>query len=96
MSRIDTIGQNGNDGEHYHEPANAPDMVNHPPHYQTDGIECIDAILAALGRDGFVAYCRGNSIKYSWRAGKKGQAAQDLRKAAWYLNRAATELEKNQ
>lgn len=73
-----------------------PDMVNHPPHYQTDGIECIDAIRAALGLDGFVAHCRGNAIKYSWRAGKKGQAGQDLRKAAWYLNRAADELEKQQ
>lgn len=74
----------------------AADMVNHPPHYQTEGIECIDAIRAALGLDGFVAHCRGNAIKYSWRAGKKDQAAQDLRKAAWYLNRAADELEKNQ
>lgn len=90
MSRIDTIGQNGNDGEHY----SLHDMVNHPPHYQADGIECIDAIRAALGLDGFVAYCRGNAIKYSWRAGKKGDAVQDLRKASWYLNRAADELTK--
>lgn len=106
MSRIDHIGQNGNDGEHYFDdesgklkplkPASAPDMVNHPPHYQTGGIECIDAIRAALGLEGFVAYCRGNAIKYSWRAGKKDETAQDLRKAAWYLNRAASELEKQQ
>ena len=41
------------------------DMVNHPPHYQSDnGVECIDAIRAALGRDGFIAYCRGNAMKY--------------------------------
>lgn len=73
----------------------SPDMVNHPPHYQTDGIECIDAIRASLGLDGFVAYCRGNAIKYSWRAGKKDETAQDLKKAAWYLNRAADELIKN-
>lgn len=71
------------------------DMVNHPPHYQTDGIECIDAIRASLGLEGFVAYCRGNAIKYSWRAGKKDETAQDLKKAAWYLNRAADELIKN-
>lgn len=73
----------------------AADMVNHPPHYQTDGIECIDAIRASLGLEGFVAYCRGNAIKYSWRAGKKGETAQDLKKAAWYLNRAADELNKD-
>ena len=72
-----------------------PDMVNNPPHYQTDnGIECIDAIRAALGADGFVAYCRGNAIKYSWRAGKKSLHSEDLRKALWYLDRAAQELEK--
>ena len=39
----------------------AADLVNHPPHYQTDGIECIDAIRASLGLEGFVAYCRGNA-----------------------------------
>ena len=33
-------------------PTAEPDMVNHPPHYQSDnGIECIDAIRAALGRE---------------------------------------------
>ena len=68
------------------------DMVNNPPHYQTDnGIECIDAIRAALGLDGFVACCSGNA---AWRAGKKDETAQDSRKAAWYLERAAKELEK--
>lgn len=86
--RMDNIAQNGNDG-HY-------DAVNHPEHYQSEsGIECIDAIRASLGLDGFVAYCRGNAIKYSWRSGKKSEHAEDLRKAAWYLDRAAQELEKS-
>ena len=68
------------------------DMVNHPPHYQSDsGIECIDAIRAALGSAGFIAYCRGNAMKYVWR--EKINAAEDLRKAAFYLDRAASELE---
>lgn len=64
------------------------DMVNHPPHYQGD-IECIDAIEAALGPEGFRAYCRGTAMKYAWRAGKKGCAAEDMAKGAWYLNKAA-------
>lgn len=86
-SRIDHIGQNGNEGEHY-------DDVSKPKHYQSDaGVECIDAIRAALGIDGFVAHCRGTAIKYAWRSGKKEKHAEDLRKAAWYLERAATELE---
>lgn len=63
------------------------DMVNHPPHYQGK-VECIDAIEAALGPDGFAAYCRGNAIKYSFRAGRKGPSAEDLAKAQWYLARA--------
>lgn len=73
------------------------DNVSHPQHYQSDnGIECIDAIRAALGLDGFVAHCRGTAIKYAFRAGKKQAHAEDLRKAAWYLTRAAEALEANQ
>ena len=71
-------------------PVTEPDMVNHPPHYQSDnGIECIDAIRAALGRDGFIAYCRGNAIKYLWR--DKVNNVEDLNKAIWYINRANAE-----
>lgn len=68
------------------------DMVSHPPHYQSDnGIECIDAIRAALGKEGFIAYCRGNVIKYSWRI--KANPAEDQGKAAWYANKAREALE---
>lgn len=69
------------------------DMVNHPPHYTAGSIECIDAIRAALGREGFIAYCKGNALKYGWSSDHKGTPAQDLRKAIWYLERAAMELE---
>lgn len=74
----------------------AEDNVNHPKHYQSDtGIECIDAIRAALGLEGFVSHCRGTAIKYAWRSGDKDEKAfsEDLRKGAWYLTRAANELE---
>ena len=67
------------------------DNVNNPPHYNQGGIECIEAIKAALG-DGFVAYLRGNCIKYLWRCEHKG-GVEDLRKAAWYLDRAIKEME---
>lgn len=66
------------------------DNVNHPPHYNQGGIECIEAIKAALG-DGFVAYLRGNVIKYLWRCEHKG-GIEDLRKAAFYLDRAIKEM----
>ena len=71
-------------------PTAEPDMVNHPLHYQSDnGIECIDAIWAALGREGFIAYCRGSAIKYLWR--DKVNNVEDRNKAAWYINRANAE-----
>jgi hypothetical protein len=90
--RMKAIGPNGNEGEHYSE----SDNVNHPEHYQSDsGIECIDAIRAALGHDGFIAYCRGNTIKYNWRSDSKGKHAEDLKKGAWYSNKAASEMEKS-
>ena len=89
-SRIDQIGQNGNDGVAY---ADYNDNVNHPPHYQSeDGIECIDAIKAQMSRDQFVAYCQGNVVKYLWRWRSKG-GAESLNKAAWYLNRMIEEVE---
>lgn len=69
------------------------DNVNHPPHYTSGPIECINAIRAALGDEAFLAYCRGTAIKYAWRAGRKAAHAEDLRKGAWYLTRAADVLE---
>jgi hypothetical protein len=69
------------------------DNVNHPPHYNAGEIECIDAIRAALGRDGFIAYCQGNALKYLWRHEHKG-GVEDWRKADWYINRAIKELGK--
>lgn len=66
-----------------------PDMVNHPPHYaDTDnGIECIDAIRAALGREQFIGFLRGQVIKYQWRLGKKGDGVEDNQKAVWYAQK---------
>lgn len=63
-----------------------PDLVNHPPHYKTGDIECIDAIEAALTPEEFRGYCKGNALKYTWREKHKG-GDQDLAKAEWYLNR---------
>lgn len=62
-----------------------PDMVNHPPHYNTAGIECIEAIRAALTEEEFRGFCKGNAIKYVWREKNKA-GATDLSKATWYLN----------
>lgn len=58
------------------------DPVNHPPHYTNhpSGVECITVTE-------HMNFCRGNAVKYIWRAGEKGDAVEDLRKAVWYLQR---------
>ena len=61
------------------------DMVNHPPHYNQYGIECIDAIKACTGK-GFEAYLQGNILKYLWRYDYKN-GVEDLKKAQWYLSK---------
>ena len=65
------------------------DMVNHPKHYTSSGIECIDAIEAALSSysDPKDAFLVGQVIKYLWRAPLKGTYEQDIKKAQWYLNK---------
>jgi hypothetical protein len=85
------IGRPFNKFDSYRIPIDAPqaDLVNAPPHYRQGGIECIDAIRAALTDDEFRGYLKGNSMKYLWREKHKG-GDQDLRKAAWYLNRIET------
>ena len=57
------------------------DMVNHPPHYTShpSGIEAIQITR-------HMNFNLGNAIKYIWRAGLKGNGAQDLQKAVFYLN----------
>ena len=64
----------------------AADPVNSPPHYMDGRIETIDYIRAKLSEEEFVGYCRGNALKYLSRAGKKGGALEDHRKAVWYLS----------
>jgi len=66
------------------------DVVNHPAHYTKGGIECIDAIRAALTPEEFRGYCKGNAIKYSWRERHKG-GNEDLKKASWYLTKISGE-----
>ena len=69
------------------------DNVNHPSDYTQAGIECIDAITAAVsGKSGIEAVCVANVIKYLWRYELKN-GVEDVKKAQWYLNRLVPELE---
>lgn len=67
----------------------AMDNINHPPHYNTGGVECIEYIKQVLGTEGYIAYCRGNAMKYQHRAAYKGKFVEDLAKGEWYMREAA-------
>ena len=71
--------------EPYYPENQKADAVNHPEHYTTGGIECIDAIRASLGLKEFADYCKGNVMKYIWRYRHKG-GVEDLKKARVYLD----------
>ncbi len=65
------------------------DRVNHPSHYtgHPSGIECIQVVE-------HMTFNVGNAVKYLWRAGVKSETThlEDLRKAAWYINREIERL----
>jgi len=67
------------------------DPVNRPAHYlgHPSGIECIE-ITEHMG------FCLGNAVKYIWRAGRKGDPIEDLRKAEYYIQREIKRLENAQ
>lgn len=60
--------------------------INSPKHYteHPSGIECIQ-VTEHMG------FNLGNAVKYIWRCDLKHDAVEDLKKAAWYINR---EIEK--
>ena len=68
------------------------DKIN-PSHYQRDGMECIDAIKAAVQNlSGAEAYETGSAIKYLWRWKEKG-GKDDLNKAKWFINDMISDIE---
>ena len=69
------------------------DPVNHPSHYASGGIECIEAIKASMTQEAFNGYLKGNILKYLWRYEKKVAPVEDLKKMHWYLDRLIKELE---
>lgn len=65
------------------------DPINNPKHYTShpSGIECIQVTE-------HMSFNLGNAIKYLWRADEKGAPLEDLKKAAWYINREIQKREK--
>ena len=61
--------------------------VDHPDHYNGNpsSVECIDVVE-------HMSFNVGNAMKYLWRAGSKGDAVEDLKKARWYVEREIERL----
>ena len=71
------------------------DNVNHPSHYTSGSIECIDAIRAATtGLTGFESYLSGTVLKYLWRW-KHKNGLEDLLKARRYLDWLIEEVQED-
>ncbi len=76
---------------------NKKEMVNHPDHYHPGTYEAINVIEAWD-----LNFSLGSAIKYISRCGlkpdaelsKKEKTLEDLRKAAWYINREIERLSK--
>ena len=73
------------------------DPVNHPSHYTAGGIECIDAITAAIScqKDPVNAWLTAQCLKYLWRWPLKN-GLEDLKKTRFYLDRLIERLEKEE
>lgn len=69
------------------------EAVEHPKHYG-GGDNPYEAIKVIEAWD--LNFNLGNAAKYLSRAGKKGDALEDLRKLAWYVNREITNREQRQ
>jgi hypothetical protein len=63
------------------------DVINHPAHYETAGVECIEAMEITQGREAVKSFCLCNAYKYLWRH-KHKNGKEDLDKARWYIERA--------
>ena len=62
------------------------EQVAAPEHYRQGQIECIDAIRESMTPHDFAGYCKGNVIKYTWRAhNHKESPVVHLNKAQDYL-----------
>lgn len=60
--------------------------VDHPSHYNQGGIECIDAMVSAFGKEAVSNFCICNAFKYVWRT-KQKNGIEDVDKAVWYLTK---------
>jgi len=72
-------------------PKDAPDLVNHPAHYeQSCSLECIQVMEVMFGAEAVTYFCLCNAFKYMWRY-KTKNGLEDLKKAKWYMDYIKTD-----
>lgn len=71
------------------------DNINHPKHYETDKVECIEAMVITQGRGAVMSFCLCNAFKYLWRH-KRKNGLEDIKKARWYLDKYIELAEKEE
>ncbi len=73
-----------------------PDLINAPPHYRIGGLDVNSDILRRkLTPKEYLGWLKGNVIKYTLRAGHKGDKGteiQDVAKAEFYAQRLIEHL----
>lgn len=63
------------------------DPIEHPSHYMCHEMECIDEMELLFGITATMIFCKLCAWKYRYRAGSKGSAEEDQKKADWYINK---------
>lgn len=72
----------------------ATDLVNHPPHYTSGGIETIDYMEAKSTPEEFKGHLRLTALKYLSRVGMKDDILQEYEKAEWYTKKLIETIKK--
>lgn len=62
------------------------DPVNHPAHYTSGKVKCIDAMIETYGVEAVKHFCLCNAFKYHWRHDQKN-GQEDIEKATWYMDK---------
>ena len=62
------------------------DAVNHPQHYNSASVECIDLMIELFGVEAVKSFCLCNSFKYLYRSMNKN-GLEDIKKSKWYQDK---------
>jgi len=69
------------------------DEIDHPSHYASGDVECIEAMRSMLSPEEYRGHLRATAMKYLWRAPYKDSYNGDIAKAVWYLEKLLEETD---